>query len=95
MARGTAEPPQKFREHAMDIPHHELLELAKAFVAQSTPIVREQERLIDHLHDNPQDSRLVRRLLATIATASDAVAEQEALIEQMNPSGEGESNQAT
>jgi len=48
----------------VDIPHHELLELAKAFVAQATPIVREQERLIDHLHDNPQDSRLVRRLLA-------------------------------
>jgi hypothetical protein len=41
----------------MDIPHHELLELAKAFVAQATPIVREQERLIDHLHGSPQDSR--------------------------------------
>jgi len=77
-------------EDNVDIPHHELLELAIAFVAQATPIVREQERLIDHLRDNPQDSRLVRRLLATIATASDALAEQEALIEQMNQSGEGE-----
>jgi hypothetical protein len=82
------------KETTVDIPHHELLELARAFVAQATPIVREQERLIDHLHDSPQDSRLVRRLLASIATAS-AVAEQEALIEQMNQSGDGESDQAT
>jgi hypothetical protein len=73
----------------MDIPHHELLELAKAFVAQATPIVREQERLTNHLRDNPQDSRLIRRLLATIATASDALAEQEAIIEQLEQSGEG------
>jgi len=65
-------------EDDVDIPHHELLKLAKAFVAQATPIVREQERLIDHLHGSPQDSRLVRRLLATVATASDALAEQEA-----------------
>jgi hypothetical protein len=77
-------------EYDVDIPHHELLELAKAFVAQATPIVREQERLIDHLHDNPQDSRLVRRLLATVATACDALAEQEVLIEQLNQSGDGE-----
>jgi hypothetical protein len=77
-------------EYDVDIPHHELLELAKAFVAQATPIVREQERLIDHLHDNPQDSRLVRRLLATVATASDALAEQEVLIEQLDQSGDGE-----
>ncbi|HKG73452.1 MAG TPA: hypothetical protein VKA79_04365 [Aestuariivirgaceae bacterium] len=74
----------------MDIPHHELLELAKAFVAQATPIVREQERLIDHLHDDPQDSRLVRRLLATVATASDALAEQQVLIEQLDQSSDGE-----
>jgi hypothetical protein len=74
----------------MDIPHHELLELAKAFVGQATPIVREQERLIDHLHDNARDSRLVRRLLATVATACDALAEQEELIELMNQSGDGE-----
>jgi len=74
----------------VDIPHHELLELAKAFVAQATPIVREQERLIDHLHDNPQDSRLVRRLLATVATASDALAEQQVLIEQLDQSSDGE-----
>jgi hypothetical protein len=77
-------------EYDVDIPHHELLELAKAFVAQATPIVREQERLIDHLHDNPQDSRLVRCLLATVATASDALAEQEILIEQLDQSGDGE-----
>ena len=74
----------------MDIPHHELLALAQAFVAQATPVVREQERLIDHLHDHPQDSRLIRRLLATIATASDALAEQEAIIEQLEQSGGGE-----
>ena len=78
------------REDDVDIPHHELLELAKAVVTQATPIVREQERLIDHLHDNPQDSRLVRRLLATVATASDALAEQELLIEQLDQSGNGE-----
>ena len=31
----------------MDIPHHELLALAQAFVLQATPIIREQERLIE------------------------------------------------
>ena len=71
----------------MDIPHHELLALAEAFVAQATPIVREQERLIEHLHHGAGESRLIRRLIATVATASDAVAEQEVLIEQLNQSG--------
>jgi hypothetical protein len=63
--------------------HHEFLALAQAFVTQATPIIREQERLIEHLRDSPQDSRLVRCMLATVATASDALAEQEVLIEQL------------
>ena len=74
----------------MDIPHHELLALAQTFVAQATPIIREQERLIDHLAKSPLDSRLVRCVLATVATASDALAEQEALIEQLNQIDNGE-----
>jgi hypothetical protein len=74
----------------MDIPHHELLALAQAFVAQVTPIIREQERLIDHLHENRQDSRLARRVLATVATASDALYEQQDLIEQLEQNGNGE-----
>jgi hypothetical protein len=74
----------------MDIPHHELLALAQAFVLQATPIIREQERLIDHLRENSQDSRLARRVLAAVATASDALYEQEDLIEQLNQSGNGE-----
>ena len=74
----------------MDIPHHELLALAQAFVAQVTPIIREQERLIDHLHENRQDSRLARRVLAVVATASDALYEQEDLIEQLKQNGNDE-----
>ena len=77
----------------MDIPHHELLALAQAFVAQATPIIREQERLIDHLRENAQDSRLARRVLAAVATASDALYEQEDLIEQLNQSGNGEGSE--
>jgi hypothetical protein len=70
----------------MDNLRHELLALAKAFVAQAKPIISEQERVVDHLHDNSQESRLIRRVLATVATASDALYEQEALIEQLNES---------
>ena len=74
----------------MDIPHHELLAFAQAFVAQAKPIAREQERLAAHLVQHAQDSRLARRLLATVAMASDALVEQEAIIEQLNQSVEGE-----
>ena len=72
----------------MDNLHHEFLALAQAFVAQATPIIREQERLIEHLHEFPQDSRLMRCMLATVATASDALAEQEVLIEQLDQIGD-------
>ena len=74
----------------MDISHNELLTLAQASVAQAKPIAREQERLAAHLIQYAQDSRLARRLLATVATASDALVEQEAIIEQLNQSGEGD-----
>ena len=74
----------------MDISHNELLALAQAFVAQAKPMAREQERLAAHLVQHAQDSRLARRLLATVAMASDALVEQEAIIEQLNQSVEGE-----
>jgi len=74
----------------VDIPHHELLALAQASVAQAKPIAREQERLAAHLVQHAQDSRLARRLLVTVAAASDALVEQEAIIEQLNQSGYGE-----
>ena len=74
----------------MDISHNELLALAQAFVAQAKPIAREQERLAAHLVQHAQYSRLARRLLATVAMASDALVEQEAIIDQLNQSGEGE-----
>jgi hypothetical protein len=76
----------------MDIPSHELLALAKAFVAQAKPIISEQERVVDHLRDSSQESRLIRRVLAAVATASDALYEQEALIEQLNESSDGEAD---
>ena len=72
----------------MDISHNELLALAEAFVAQAKPIAREQERLAAHLV-HAQDSRLARRLLVTVAAASDALVEQEAIIEQLNQSDAG------
>ena len=77
-------------EDDVDITHNELLALAQSFVAQAKPIAREQERLAAHLIQHAQDSRLARRLLATVATASDALVEQEAIIEQLNQSGEGD-----
>jgi len=76
-------------EDDVDISHNELLALAEAFVAQAKPIAREQERLAAHLV-HAQDSRLARRLMATVATASDALVEQEAIIEQLNQGGERE-----
>jgi hypothetical protein len=45
--------------------------------------------LAAHLEQHAQDSRLVQRLFEAVATASDALAEQEVLIEQMQ-GGEGE-----
>ena len=77
-------------EDDVDISHNELLTLAQASVAQAKPIAREQERLAAHLVQHAQDSRLARRLLATVATASDALVEQEAIIEQLNQGGERE-----
>jgi len=38
---------------AVDIPHNELRELAKAYVQQATPIVREQERILAKLDNHP------------------------------------------
>jgi len=72
----------------MDIPHHELLALARAFVAQATPIIREQERLIDHLEESRPLNPFIGRLFGTVATASDAIAEQEVLIERLSQSGD-------
>jgi len=77
-------------EDEVVISYSELLALAQTFVAQAKPIAREQERLATHLVQHAQDSRLARRLLATVATASDALVEQEAIIEQLNQSGAGD-----
>jgi hypothetical protein len=73
----------------LDIPRHELLAFAQAFVAHAKPFAREQERLAEHL-THAQDSRLVQRLLETVARVSIALAEQEVLIEQLNQSAHGE-----
>jgi hypothetical protein len=64
----------------MDIPHNELRELAKAYVKQATPIVREQERILAQLDGHPGEESLLRRLRQTVALASDLIADQEELI---------------
>lgn len=74
----------------MDIPRDKLLTLAQAYVAQATPLVREQERLIDQLRGEAVDSPLVQRVLKVLATASRAIGQQEALIQELKQWGNGE-----
>jgi hypothetical protein len=62
----------------MDLAHEELLKLAAAFVAQATPIVREQERLLARLQGNDE-----RRVRLTVLLAGDVIAEQESLIQRL------------
>ena len=50
----------------MDIPHNELRGLAKAYVKQATPIVREQERILAQLDGHPDEESLLRRLRQTV-----------------------------
>lgn len=68
----------------MDIPHDELLKLARAYVKEVTPIVREQERIIESLKNHPDEHGLLRRLRKSVAVAADLIAEQEDIIRQLN-----------
>jgi hypothetical protein len=62
----------------VDIPYNELRKLAEAYVKQATPIVREQERLLEQLEDHPDEEGLLRRIRQTVTLASDLIADQEA-----------------
>ena len=68
----------------MDIPHNQLRGLAKAYVKQATPIVREQERILAQLDGHPDEESLLRRLRQTVELASDVIADQEELIQILN-----------
>ena len=67
----------------MEIPRDKLLALFQSYVAQATAIVREQERLIDHIRGEAVDSPLVQRALEAVAKASSAVVAQEALVREL------------
>ena len=73
----------------MEIPRDKLLVLFQSYVAQTTGIVREQERLIDQIRGEAVDSPFIQRALEAVAKASSAVVAQEALVRELNQGENG------
>jgi hypothetical protein len=72
----------------LDFPRDKFLALARQYVELVTPLVREQERLIDQSRAEPVEHRLTQRVLESIGTASNAVVAYESLIRELEGSGD-------
>jgi hypothetical protein len=72
----------------LDFPRDKLLALARQYVELVTPLVREQERLIDQSRAESVEHPLTKRVLETIGKASNAVVAYESLIREIEGSGD-------
>jgi hypothetical protein len=72
----------------LDFPRDKLLALARQYVELVTPLVREQERLIDQSRVEPVEHPLTKRVLETIGKASNAVVAYQSLIREIEGSGD-------
>ena len=70
----------------LDFPHSKLLALAQEYVELVTPLVREQERLIDQLRDEAVEHALTQRALEALSRASNAVVAYESLLRDLEGS---------
>jgi hypothetical protein len=70
----------------LDFARDKFLALARQYVELVTPLVREQERLIDQSRAEPVEHPLIQRVLETIGRASNAVVAYESLIRELEGS---------